>query len=235
MPVPCRQAGAPAGWASLRRRGNAWRRGPRETAWARPPAAGSAAPRSRGCGTSARPAAAAAPRRRGAPPTARCGALPHASHSCAFILPVALQARIGHEQLFRSDVGGGEFHGHLQLAAPPGHRGDHAHAELAVTHPLALHVARPVLRHVFDRLFLHAEARPGPAAAATPVGTIPERRGAALLDDSRGQRFEETGRLGELEAPTAIARPRPREIQPFARARETHIAQPALLLQPARL
>ena len=81
----------------------------------------------------------------------------------------------------------------------------------------------------------HASAAAGAAAVrvAQLVAAAPSRRGRRRLDaidELRGNLLEETRRLGRLILAENAAPRGARQHEPLARAREAHVAQPALFL-----
>src|SRR5262245_246776 len=146
MPARTCPGPEPAAPDSLRQRGSESHRDPGQTlSPTRSPAPHSAARRNRECATSDPRARARSLRLRQAPQGARCGAPRRASHSCTVSFPIPLEARIGREQLFGTDVWIVEVHADAQVASFSRDGTDNAAAELAMSHALAAHVARRVL------------------------------------------------------------------------------------------
>src|SRR5690606_19431242 len=108
-----------------------------------PPALRSAARRSPRCCASAPPAAATPHRSRPARRARLRASRLRLLWSCS--LPVALEAGIGHEQLFHSDVLVVKGHAHLEIAPAAAQSLNRATAEPAVPYPLALHVPGRIL------------------------------------------------------------------------------------------
>src|SRR3954452_1453202 len=188
-PAPARGGTVrPAGPPALRR---AERRSPRSGSSAAP----GDRPRRR-----ARPARPAEPR--ATPRRARC--------SCA--LPLALEARVGHEQLLQPDFLVVELDQDLEIPAGAAQALDRAAAEASVADALAFDETRDVLRGF--RVARRDGGRAvcgvlvGPAGGASPARSCtavpvsrrappvrrPQRCGPLLLDDAGRQRLEEARR-----------------------------------------
>src|ERR1044071_329665 len=136
----------------------------------------SAVRRNRGCATCCRPAPAMLPLPHPAQRAAPSEALPPAKHSCPFSLPIALERRIGGEQLLGADVRIVEVHAHAEVA-PFARNGAYGPtAELAVTHAFSFDVTWRVLRNVLRKRELRQQAaRRGAAWPRGPRRHRPRR------------------------------------------------------------
>src|SRR6185437_16321760 len=79
---------------------------------------------------------------------------------CSCALPFALEARVGHQQLFHADLRIVEDDGHLEIPARPRETLNRPAPEPAVPHALALDVPRRVLGELLRRRARRALGRP---------------------------------------------------------------------------